>query len=145
LRVRLTTEGVARDFERLFTWRRQSRTPGFVPWLAGSRPCLAKHLELTARHMVVDGDLVPAEFVFSISNGLEASLRLDPWAVPLIARLTGARTVAEVFEQARAADDLPPKFTLEAFVDLVRLTIERGFLEVSQTFPANIPQAPEIS
>ncbi len=130
LRVRLTTDGVAKDFERLFRWREFSRSTGFGTWLAGSRPRLARRLELTARHVVVEGDLVPAEFVFSITNGLEASLRLDPWAVPLVARLTGTRTVAEVFEQARAADDLPPKFALEDFVNLVRLTIERGFLEV---------------
>jgi len=152
LRVRLTTDGMAGDFERLFAWRRVCREAGFVPRLAASRPRLAQRLELTARHVVVDGDLAPAEFVFSIAQGFEASLRLDPWVVPLLARLTGRLTVNEVYEQARAADDLPPKFTIEAFVDLVRLNIERGFMEVelpsekilsaSPTIQPRVPAAP---
>jgi hypothetical protein len=87
-------------------------------------------LELTARHSVRDGALVPAEFVFSIQGGIPAALRPDPWVVPLIARLEGNRSIEEIFEAARSADELPQGFTVDAFADLVRGMIERGFLAV---------------
>jgi SAM-dependent methyltransferase len=129
-RVRLTTAGVAADFERLLHWRRHCRQPGLPEWLAKSRPRFAPRLQLTARHVVREGKLVPAEFVFEIEGGFHAALRPDAWVVPLVARLEGDQTVAEVFDAARAADELPTGFKLEDFLELVRKMIERGFLEV---------------
>jgi methylase of polypeptide subunit release factors len=129
-RLHLTPAGRAADFERVLAWRRQCRQPGFKEWLARARPGLAPQLELTARHRVREGELVPAEFVFSIGGGFEAALRPDGWVVPLIARLEGKCSVQEVFDQAHAAGELPRDFPLEAFTDLVRKMIERGFLEV---------------
>ena len=85
---------------------------------------------MTARHVVQDGELVPAEFVFSVERGFQAALRPDAWVVPLVARLEGSRSVQEVFEAARTANELPDGFKLEAFLDLVRKMIERGFLEL---------------
>jgi SAM-dependent methyltransferase len=130
LRMNLTVDGRAEDFERLLAWRRHCRQPGFDACLATARPRLAPQLELTARHRVNAGQLVPAEFVFSIVNGFQAALRPDAWVVPLVARLEGDRSVGQVFAAAQAADELPPGFTLEAFGGLVRKMIERGFLEV---------------
>ena len=129
-RVRLSPAGRAADFERLLAWRALCRRPGFGEWLAGSRPRLAPQLELTARHLVREGELVPAEFVFSIAGGFEAALRPDAWVVPLVARLEGKRSVAEVFGQAREVGELPAGFTFEAFAGLIQMMIERGFLEV---------------
>jgi hypothetical protein len=83
---------------------------------------------LTVRHLVRDGELVPAEFVFSIAQGFEARLQPDGWVVPLLARLGANRSVKEVFDQARTADELPQGFTLDAFAGLVQTMIERGFL-----------------
>ena len=73
---------------------------------------------------------MPAEFVFSIEGALQAALRPDGWMVPLVAGLEGQRSVEEVFETARKTGELPEGFTLDAFADLVRTMIERGFLEV---------------
>ena len=131
LRIRLAPAGRAADFECLFAWRHHCRQPGFCEWLAKSRPRLAHPLELTVRHAVRDGQLVPVEFVFSIEGGFQAALRPDGWVVPLLARLEGTKSVQEVFEAARSADELPQGFTLDAFADLVGRMIERGFLEVA--------------
>jgi hypothetical protein len=130
LRLRLTPDGSATDFNRLLVWRHHCRQPGFAEWLNQSRPRLAPHLQLTARHVVQNGELVPAEFVFSIEAGFQYALRPDAWVVPLVARLEGKKSVREIFEAARAADELPHGFTLEAFGDLARLMIERGLLEM---------------
>ncbi|MSU57589.1 MAG: hypothetical protein EXS35_05320 [Pedosphaera sp.] len=129
-RIGLTPNGRAADFERLFAWRRQQRQPGFAEWLHDCRPHFAPRLQLTARHVVQDGELVPAEFVFSIEAGLEAALRPDAWVVPLVARFNGARSVREVFHAAQKADELPAGFRLEDFAGLVNGMIGRGFLEV---------------
>lgn len=129
-RIWMTPTAVAHDFERLLAWRRHCRRPGIEDWLAESRPGFAPQLLLTARHVVREGALVPAEFVFEIEEGFRAALRPDAWVVPLVARLTGDKSVAQVFEAARAADELPEGFKLEDFVGLVRGMIDRGFLEV---------------
>ncbi|HEX4263461.1 MAG TPA: methyltransferase [Verrucomicrobiae bacterium] len=130
LRVQITPEAGAAEFERLLNWRQHGRQPGFAEWLLQSRPRLAPRLLLTARHIVQDGSLVPAEFVFSIESGPQFALRPDPWVVPLLARLEGKKSVSEIFDAAHAADELPDGFSADAFSDLVRLMIERGLLEV---------------
>jgi hypothetical protein len=129
-RIRLSPDGGAKDFARLLAWRQHSRRPGLAAWLQQSRPRLASKLELTVRHVMENGELTPAEFVFAIDNGFVGALRLDGWAVPLVARLDGRQSVGEVHEKAGKADELPEGFTLAAFADLVRVMIERGFLEV---------------
>lgn len=129
-RIGLASEGTAAHFERLFAWRQFARQPGFAAWLPEARPRFASRLQLTARHLVQEGELVPAEFVFAIEDGLEAALRPDAWVVPLLARLNGKRSVREVFESARQADELPNGFRLSDFAGLVVNMIERGFLKV---------------
>ena len=130
-RLQLTTAGRAADFERVLDWRQFSRRPDFSDWLAESRPQPAARLLLTARHVVQDGELVPAEFVFSLEAGFSAALRPDAWVVPLVARLNGKISVRAMFAAAEQADELPAGFTLAAFLDLVQRMIERGFLEVA--------------
>ena len=131
IRVQMTTEGTAADFERLLAWRQYARRLDFQVSLAGSRPCLVPHLELTVRHVMQKGELVPAEFIFKIETGFPAALRPDGWIVPLLARLTGQRTVQEVFDASRAADELPAGFKLEDFLGLIQQMIERGFMNLT--------------
>lgn len=126
LRVHLTPRGKAADFERLLAWREFCRQPDFLAGLARSRPQPATELVLTARHVVQAGELVPAEFVFSIEAGFAAALRPDAWVVPLVARLNGQRSVAEVFSAAQHAGELPDGFTLESFLGLVQRLLELG-------------------
>ena len=84
LRLQLTPQGSAADFERIFAWRERVRQPDFDEWLGDSRPHLANHLELTIRHVMSEGDLVPAEFVFSACAGFQAAMQPDGWIVPLV-------------------------------------------------------------
>jgi hypothetical protein len=130
LRVQLTPEGKVADFERLFSWRERVRQTDFKQWMANSRPRLASELELTVRHTIREGELVPAEFVFSVEAGFQSALRLDGWITPLVARLNGTKSVAEVFKEANSGNELPEGFTLEPFMELVSCMIERGLLEL---------------
>jgi methylase of polypeptide subunit release factors len=129
-RVHLTPDGMGADFERLLAWRNHCQQPGFPEWLLNSRPRLAPRLELTVRHGMRDGTLVPIEFVFSVVEGFQAALRLDGWVVPLIARLEGTMSIREVFDAAHTAGELPAGFTQEAFVELIQKMVERGFLQL---------------
>lgn len=132
-RVHLTLDGRATDFQRLLSWRERARRADFSRWLADSHPHLAARLELTIRHAMKDGELVPAEFIFSIDAGFHAALRPDGWVVPLVARLNGKKTVRQILDEARSAGELPQEFSLEPFVQLVSHMIERGFLESEQS------------
>ncbi len=129
-RIGFTLDGNAADLERLLAWRQHCRTPGFSEWLAQSCPRLAPQLQLNARHVVRDGQLAPVEFVFSIEAGVKSALRPDAWIVPLIARLDGTKSLLDVFETARAAEEMPPDFALINLIEIVQRMIERGFLEV---------------
>jgi methylase of polypeptide subunit release factors len=129
-RIHMTPDATAGDFERLLAWRQQCGRPDFVSWLLASRPRLAPQVQLTVRHAVKDGSLMPVEFMFSIAAGFESALRPDAWLVPLVARLEGQKSVGQVFQEACAADELPAGFSVEAFSHLVRLMIERRLLEV---------------
>ncbi len=133
-RVRITPTAGARDFFRFFEWLRFRRQDGLSDWVAQCRPRLPRQLQLTSRHVVADGQLIPAEFVFSIQEAFPAALRPDAWVVPLIARFDGKRSVNEVFQSALTADELPDGFGLATFVELVRLMIDKNLLEVD--FPA---------
>lgn len=128
VRVRMSPSATFADFERLLRWREHCRRPDLISWLLSSRARMAPQLELSARHHVKAGELVPAEFVFSIETHFIAALRIDGWAVPLIARMNGRQTIREIFEEAQSNRELPPTFTADAFADLVRMLIERGFL-----------------
>lgn len=130
-RVRMTPEATAADFERLRRIRQARNQPGFNEWLAASKPRLATALELRARHVVKDGGLVPAEFVFELEGVLPAALRTDGFVVPLIARLDGDTSVRAVFTTAAGQGELPAGFPLEAFLGLVAQMLEQGFLEVT--------------
>lgn len=130
IRIRMTPAAEAPHFNELFEWRRHRCKADFAQWLAKAQPRPARELELTVRHVVRDGELVPVEFVFSREKGFHAALRPDGWVVPLLARLDGRHSVAEIFDTARLANELPDGFSMDAFAQLVERMIERGFLEV---------------
>ena len=133
-RVQMESTATADDFNRLRRIRHARNQPGFNQWLADSQPRLATALELRARHVVKDGELVPAEFVFALEGVLPAALCTDGFVVPLIARLDGKNSVRATFAASAALDELPTGFPLEALLDLVGRMLEQGFLEV--TLPA---------
>lgn len=133
-RFQMESTATADDFNRLRRLRHARNQPGFNQWLADSQPRLAADLELRARHVVKDGGLVPAEYVFALEGVLPAALRTDGFVVPLIARLDGKNSVRATFAASAALDELPTGFPLEALLDLVGRMLEQGFLEV--TLPA---------
>lgn len=130
-RTRLSPETRYPDFERWFAWHRRRTQPGFEQWLAQCPLRLSPHTELRIRHIVQDGALVPAEFVFEIDQPFPGALRVDGWVTPLVARFDGVTTSAKIHAAGRAADELPAGFELAHFLDLVAKMVERGYLQVA--------------
>lgn len=134
IRVRISPEAAAADFDRLRQLRRERGKAGYFSRLARSRPRFAEGTELTVRHVPRDGMLLPVEFVFVRERPLSAAFRPDGWVVPLLARLTGKASVHEVFQTASDGGELPDGFPEPVFLDLVANILEQGLLEVE--FPA---------
>jgi len=128
-RFRISPSATASEFERLFAWRRWVSQPNFNERLAKLKPKLRHDVELNVRHVISSDQLVPAEFRFSIDNGLRVAFRPDGWIVPLLAQFNGKRSVEEVFSGYKSRDELPEGFQLTDFLGLVQRMIESGFFE----------------
>lgn len=131
LRVRMSPEAGAADFDGLRAFRRLRAAAGFFERLAGARPSFRQDIELNVRHVPRDRQLVPVEFVFLREGPLTAAFRPDGWVVPLLARLDGKSTVHEVFQKAADGDELPAGFPERVFLELVANLIEQGLMEIA--------------
>jgi methylase of polypeptide subunit release factors len=129
LRLRMSPDARAGDFERIFRWRAFRRLPGFVDRLAAARPCPCPQLESNLRSVVREGALAPASLMLTVKRPLTAPVQTDAWIAPLLERLDGTRTVEQAFEAARPVGRIPAEFTLPAFADLVGRLVERGLLD----------------
>ena len=141
LRLQMSAEATAADFERIFSWRGFRRSAGFADWLATAAPRPSTNLELNIRHIARDGGLTADSAVLSPRQPLSAVVRPDVWAADMLTRFDGRQTVAQVFDATRRADRMPSDFTLAPFVDFVSQLIERGILEVD----APQHQAPAVA
>ena len=130
LRLRMLSRAVAADFDRLLAWRRQRRTTAFRDWMKLAKPRLAPDLEIVDRQVVRNGALVAGETTMKAECAFSTSLRLDAWVIPMIASFKGSHSVEQVFSKARRGSQSPGDFTLRAFIDLVAMMIEYGFLDV---------------
>jgi SAM-dependent methyltransferase len=130
LRLQMSADATAPDFERIFAWRRFRRSAGFADWLAAAAPRLSADLELNIRHIVRDGEMVADSAVLSAGRALSAAVQPDVWAARMLTQFDGRQTVARVFDAARQANQMPDNFTLAAFVDFVGQMVERGVLDI---------------
>jgi SAM-dependent methyltransferase len=130
LRLRMSADATASDFERIFAWRRFRRCAGFADWLAAAAPRLSADLELNIRHVVRDGAMVADSAMLSAEHALSAAVQPDVWAARMLTQFDGRQTVARVFDAARQASRMPSDFTPRAFVNFVGQMVERGLLEI---------------
>jgi len=130
LRLRMLERTTPLDFDRVFRWRRFSRSDGFRDWIAKARPRPAPKLQLSIQHVVENDEIVPSNYVFNVESAFQGQLYLDMTIAPAVLRFNGKRTVADVFEICRAEGMFPSGSTLMAFSSLIRLMVERGFMEL---------------
>jgi len=143
IRPKLSSESTGADFQATFALHDRVSLPDFAVDLVQAKPQLAPHLEITVRHVVHEGSLVPAEYVFGAERPFTKRAQFDPWAIPLFTRFDGCATVGEIYEAGREEGEMPEAFRLEDFVLLVTRSIEAGFLilnsaELGLTLPWSV-------
>jgi SAM-dependent methyltransferase len=132
LRLQMSAEATAADFERIFAWRAFRRSAGFASWLASAAPRPSANLELNIRHIVRDGAMVADSAMLVARQALSAAVRPDVWAANMVTQFDGHQTVARVFDATRQANRMPGDLTMAPFVDFVSQLVERGILEVDR-------------
>jgi SAM-dependent methyltransferase len=126
-RTKLSPETDGADFEAAFLVHDRLSQPDFLATLEQATPRLAPRLEVKITHVVHDGSLVPADYLFEIDKPFEAHARFEAWMVPLVARLDGKTSLAKIYEDARVAGAMPEDFKLQNLAVLVARTIGLGF------------------
>jgi len=130
VRPRLSVETEGEDFDWFLDWHSSCARPGFVESLTLARPALSPHLQVKVTHLVQEGVLVPVDFALESNRPFATTTRVDPWVVPLMARLDGHQTAQAVHAAASAAGEIPPSFGAGDFAKLIALLVERGCLAV---------------
>lgn len=129
MRTRLSKETKGEDFERAFAWHDRTLRPDFLDEIKCARLHLATRLQVQVTHVIHEGSLVPAEFLFETDRPFELKARFESSMIPVIVRFNGERTTSEVYDEAARESELPEGFTLDDFTKLTAQMIERGILE----------------
>jgi methylase of polypeptide subunit release factors len=127
-RTRLSDQTDGAALEWALRWYQRRARPGLVAALPQTRPRLAPWLRVRMTHVVQQGDLVPDDSVLESDRPFAASTRVDPWMAFLLGAFDGQRTVAGVYDDARAREAVPASFRLLDCAELVAMLIERGYL-----------------
>lgn len=127
-RRKFTDQTDGGDFETAFSTHDRLSQPNFLASLEEATPRLSSRLEVKVTHVVHEGSLVPADFLFEIDKPFEAHVRFDSWMVPLLTRLDGKTTLAKIYEDANTEASIPEEFKLENFAVLVARALEMGFI-----------------
>ena len=130
LRKRLGPAADGEDLERALMLHDRMSDPRFPERLELIRPELAPRLRVRVTHAVSQGALVPAEFMLEIDRPFIALGAVDGWMVPLLSRLDGKATSADIYAKAKTEGELPEGFGLHAFTGMLARMIERGFLKL---------------
>src|SRR5438309_1467803 len=111
-RTKLSDQTDGSNFDVAFSTLERFSQPHFLESLREATPQLSPGLEVKITHVVHEGSLVPADFLFEIDRAFEAHVRFDSWMVPLLARLDGKTTLAKIYGDARVEATVPPEFKL---------------------------------
>ncbi len=130
LRTRLSEATNGDAFDRTF-WRHDwISSPAAGPEVAAAAPRLSPHLQVKITHAVSDGELAPQEFLLETTWPFQATSRVEPWVISVIAHCDGRRTTSDLYREAKADGALPDEFGLSNFAGLVATLVVKGFLQM---------------
>lgn len=130
MRAKLSELTDGDDFDRIIAFHTKLSDVAYLKGLADTRPVLAERLQVVATHVVHEGSLVPAEFIFETDKPFDSKGKVDGWMVPLFTQFDGQQTLRQIYDRASAAENLPADFKLDDFAGLVARMIERGFFKL---------------
>jgi hypothetical protein len=93
-------------------------------------PLAISGAEVTARHVLRDGEFAAQEFTLSLKRPFEVDWQVQPWMPLLLTRCDGKKRVSELYEQSKEAGWIVAETPFEEFCGLVGNLISGGFLQV---------------
>jgi hypothetical protein len=119
------------DFESLLRWQTWRRQSGALEHISRSKPRLSPELRVRVTHEVENDRLMPKEFLLEIDRPFRGATKVDSWVVEMMAQFDGNCTPAALHARALELSLFPTEFTLEKFMDLVAILIDRGYLRLN--------------
>jgi SAM-dependent methyltransferase len=131
MRIRLSGSTSGADFESLLRWQTWRRQSGALEHISRSKPRLSPELRVRVTHEVENDRLMPKEFLLEIDRPFRGATKVDSWVVEMMAQFDGNCTPAALHARALELSLFPTEFTLEKFMDLVAILIDRGYLRLN--------------
>jgi len=113
-------------------WETLLHAQGLTDALIGAKPVATPGIEVTARHVLRDGELKAEDFRLSLKRPFEVDWRVQPWMPLLLPRCDGNASVAELFEQCKEAGWIAGETPLPQFCGLIGNLMSGGFLQVRE-------------
>lgn len=127
-RTRLSIATDGSDFEWAFAWHLRRAKADFLSELASAKPRLSANLRVKVMHEVLSGELLPTEFTLETDKPFLFALKADGLTVTVITRFNGELTIAEVYQAANEAEELPEGLKQEDFLKHAAFLVDHGFL-----------------
>jgi SAM-dependent methyltransferase len=116
----------------LLKWETAAVMPEFADRFAEMRPIAVPSLELHTIHRMKEGDLAPEQFSLHAEHPFSVDCRVQPWMGFLLPQCDGKLTVRELLEFCRQNNFVQAATPLVEFVNLLKVFISGGFLEVEE-------------
>jgi SAM-dependent methyltransferase len=101
-----------------------------VEQMREARPVATPGIEVTARHVLRNGELAAEDFRLSLKRPFEVDWRVQPWMPLLLPRCDGNRSVNELFEECRETGWIAAQTPLPEFCGLIGNLVSGGFLQL---------------
>jgi len=122
----------AATMEWFLWWEAETRLKSTLESMLGSKPFAASGMEITMRHVLRDGELVPEEFKVSLKRPFEVDFKVQPWMTLLLTSCDGKKTVIELHELSQQNEWIAPQTPVMEFCGLLATFISAGFLQTEK-------------
>jgi SAM-dependent methyltransferase len=118
----------AATMEWFFWWEGEARLKSTLEAMRGWKPVATSGVEITTRHVLRGGEIVPEEFKVSQRRPFEVDFNVQPWMTMLLAGCDGTKTIGELHELSKQNEWIAPETPMLEFCRLLGTFISAGFL-----------------
>jgi len=132
LRRAMRDDTAPEALEWALRWETGLRSKRVGDELLDARPVATPGTEVTARHVLKDGELAGEEFKISVKRPFDVEWTVQPWMPLLLPMCDGKKTVSELCEACKQNGWILPETPVAEFCGLVGTLISGGFLQVEK-------------
>lgn len=130
---RTMRDGTAPEaIEWAFRWETDLLSKRLGNELQNARPIATAGTEITARHVLKDGELAAEEFKMRVKQPFDVEWTVQPWMPLLLPMCDGKKTVADLFEACKQNGWILPETPAAEFCGLIGTLVSGGFLQVEK-------------